>query len=108
MTALHVSRPTHGSSPGVVAVAGDLDVASAAGFVEAVAAEFQASDSMVLDLAGVTFLDSTGLGALIELRNGAVGRGGRFSVRNPSSAVERVLSLVGMSDYFQADEAGAE
>lgn len=55
---------------------------------------------LTLDLAGVTFMDSSGLGALITLDNDAETRQTAFAVRNPSARVERLLTLTGLADRY--------
>lgn len=86
----------------VMVVSGDLDLASAEGFVESATAAAADVSVLHLDLGDVTFMDSTGLGALIKVRNLMIERGGSVALVNISSAVERVLELTGMSDVFHA------
>jgi anti-anti-sigma factor len=52
--------------------------------------------TIVLDLEGVTFLDSTGLQSLVRAREAADQRGGELILRHPSIAVQRVLDLTNM------------
>jgi anti-anti-sigma factor len=52
--------------------------------------------TIVLDLAGVTFLDSTGLQSLVHARAAARQRGDELILRHPSDAVQRVLDLTNM------------
>ncbi len=49
-----------------------------------------------LDLAGITFMDCTGLGALIVVRNFAVQTGRRMWISHPRPIVLRVLAATGM------------
>jgi anti-anti-sigma factor len=51
---------------------------------------------VVLDLAEVTFMDSTGLTALMDARTESDRDGWDFSVRRPSAAVRRVVELAGL------------
>ena len=50
----------------------------------------------MLDLAEVTFIDSTGLSALMDARAESERNGWEFSVRHPSAAVRRVVELAGL------------
>ena len=52
---------------------------------------------MVLDLAEVTFIDSTGLSALMDAWAESARTGWEFSVRHPSAAVRRVVELAGLA-----------
>lgn len=76
----------------IVRVAGELDVRTAAAFRDQVDEWFLASDHrrLVLNLSRVTFLDSTGLGALLgRLRR--VRDAGRQVVLVPPSGVARTV-----------------
>ncbi|GAA0437584.1 hypothetical protein Aca07nite_46290 [Actinoplanes capillaceus] len=53
-----------------------------------------------VDLRDATFIDSTGLGALIEGYRTAEARGVTFEVVNPSDTFRRVLSVTGLADLF--------
>lgn len=89
----------------VLVVTGELDLASADEFVAAVTGSDMDEDAVLLDLAGVTFMDSTGLAALITVRNSARDQGRRMVVESYSPAVARVLELAGLADLFlDADE----
>jgi anti-sigma B factor antagonist len=96
-------------SPGLVVVApvGDLDIDSAAdlraALVEAVG---DGSTQVVVDLALVGFLDSTGIGALVWLAsdNGA----GRTDVvvANAKAIVRNALRLMGLSQLMTVHAYG--
>lgn len=58
---------------------------------------------LVLDLQGVTFLDSDGIAALIECRHHADAVGLRFELRNPSANVARKLEIVGLLSLLNGD-----
>lgn len=51
---------------------------------------------LTVDLAAVTFIDSTGLGALVRMHQAASVQDKHFSLRNPSDAVRKLLSLSGL------------
>ncbi|GAA2618446.1 STAS domain-containing protein [Paractinoplanes durhamensis] len=57
-----------------------------------------------VDLRDATFVDSTGLGALIEGYKAAIGAGLRFIVVNPTATFRRVLDVTGLSDLFGLSE----
>ena len=95
--------PTTGANgEPVIVISGDLDLASADAFVDSAAAAVADLSVLRLDLSEVTFMDSTGLGALIKVRNAMIERGGSVVLVAASAAVERVLELTGMSDVFHA------
>src|SRR4051812_18554637 len=59
--------------------------------------------SLVVDLYGVTFLDSDGITALVQCRHHADGVGMRFEVRNASPSVARKLHVVGLGSLLRGE-----
>jgi anti-sigma B factor antagonist len=55
---------------------------------------------VVLDLAGVSFCDSSGLRVLIEMRRRADDARTGFRLAAPTPEVDRLLDLSGIHDYF--------
>ena len=54
-----------------------------------------------IDLSRTTFMDCTGLGALIALRNLARARNGRVRLVNPTPAVQRLFDVVDAGHMFE-------
>ena len=54
-----------------------------------------------IDLGDVTFIDSSGLGALISLRNVAEQEGASLVLVRVSPAVDRYFELAGVRDTFR-------
>jgi anti-anti-sigma factor len=80
-----------------VALTGDLDMAAAFKLeptIDRVVAE-HAVDELVLDLAGVEFMDSAGLGSLLSTHERLNDLGIEPKITRPSPAVERVLAATG-------------
>lgn len=99
---LDLTRSRDDEGRDVLRVVGDVDLATAPRLVTA-AEQWLDSESggpVRLDLSGVTFLDSTGIGALLAIRNAASAAGTKVEVLEHSSAVARVLSLAGVADLF--------
>ncbi|MCR6032788.1 anti-sigma factor antagonist [Nocardioides sp. zg-579] len=84
-----------------VVVTGELDVLSAPGLRGAVARRSaEGCSSVVLDLDGVTFIDCTGLSALLACQQEVAASGGTLSVAALSAAVTRVIELTGTAGRF--------
>jgi anti-anti-sigma factor len=49
-----------------------------------------------VDLAGVTFLDCTGISALVIVRNAARRTGGQVRITHPQPVVRRLLDVTGL------------
>jgi anti-anti-sigma factor len=56
----------------------------------------KAKSGVVLDLSGVSFLDSTGIGALVHAHNQAVMQGRELAIVDPQPTVRRVLDITGV------------
>lgn len=86
----------------VITVSGELDLASV-DQLDKVIREAEASPTswIVLDLDGVTFMDSTGLGLLLAARRRSINNGNRLRfVRSRHEQVTRLLSLTDTRDLL--------
>jgi anti-anti-sigma factor len=86
----------------IIDVRGELDVTTVTAFremlVDTITKERPAS--VVVDMMHVTFMDSTGIGALVVGYNTAREVGAEFTVRNPSQFVHRQLHITGLTEVF--------
>jgi anti-sigma B factor antagonist len=86
----------------IIDVRGELDVTTVAAFrallVDTIAR--QQPVRVVVDMLHVTFMDSTGVGALVVGYNAAREIGADFVVRHPSPFVHRQLHITGLTDVF--------
>jgi anti-sigma B factor antagonist len=90
----------------VVDIGGEVDVIGAAeldGVVRELVAEGAAD--LVLDLADVTFIDSTGVSALVAGRTLCQSHDGDLTLRAPSPRAWRVLTITGLDAIFDVDQA---
>jgi anti-anti-sigma factor len=78
---------------GCVAVAayGDIDMDSSPGLDHALRAALRSSPCVILDLTQVSFMDSSGLGVLVGVRQYALTFGGSLLLVQPPPAVRRIL-----------------
>jgi anti-sigma B factor antagonist len=91
----------------VVALRGELDIAGAAGVAAALAAVAARKPGIVVDLAGLEFIDSSGVAALARGRRHARHAGGDLLLATPRQQVLRVLTLTRLIDVFPV-HAGVE
>ena len=104
--ALRVVARTVTDAVAVVEVHGDLDTMTAPGFEKWVADRLVEGSDVVLDLDGVGFLASAGIGALLGLQQEATRRGVRLHLTGRDNhAVARPLQVVGLESRLdlQAD-----
>ncbi|HET8657895.1 MAG TPA: STAS domain-containing protein [Micromonosporaceae bacterium] len=86
-----------GLDPVVLAISGELDLGSLAELEEAATAAIaDGTPVLLLDLSGLTFCDSTGLGLFVRLHKRMQQRGGRLGLVNPQAGVLKVLKLTGL------------
>ena len=89
--------------PGVitVVVSGELDIATAPRLAAEVDAAVRPGTSIVVDLADVTFMDSSGLRAILAGHAAARAHGVRYGVISSGQAVQRVFDLTRMADEIE-------
>jgi anti-sigma B factor antagonist len=90
----------------VLELAGELDVATAELLRERIRDLLGHGTDvhrLVLDLAGLEFLDVTGLGALLEARRKLAALGGTLVLRRPRPMVLRMLSLLKLEDALRVE-----
>ena len=86
----------------VVELEGELDMANAPLLQEAIEnKELAAAKTVVLDLQGLTFLDSTGLRIILAAREQCWRRGQEFAVTPGSQQVQRLLSVTGVGEHLR-------
>jgi anti-sigma B factor antagonist len=90
-------------------LSGELDIASAP-ILEAEIAGLceNGSGTITLDLSRLTFMDSTGLRAVLAADKLCSSRGHGFSLAGASGAVQRLFELTGVTGHlqFEPDEPG--
>lgn len=94
------------ATDGRVTVAGELDLAAAGGLRQALdrrlaeAETETGSGTVVVDCAGITFIDSIGLRTLIEASGKAEQAGVGFILEAVPAPVARVFELAGVTELF--------
>jgi anti-sigma B factor antagonist len=87
--------------PAVLRAQGEIDVASAPEFHDALSGLIAESPAvLIVDMSDVSFIDSTGLGVLVsaEKQMRAEGSGLRLVVTHPQ--ITRLLELTGLDEVF--------
>jgi anti-anti-sigma factor len=84
---------TNGDGTTILAVTGEIDLASSPDLTACLDA---LDGTVVVDLTGVTFLDSSGMGALVAARKRLQAGGGDLSVREPRDNVRGALEATGL------------
>ena len=89
----------------VITLTGDLDPATAPLLEEAVAT-LVADDSVsrvLLDLEGLSFLDSSGLRVFVTAREALGTRGAQLALRRPTENTKRLLDITGLGEVIEVE-----
>ena len=86
----------------VVKAVGELDVYWAPGFRDSLLHVIEGKDNLrvEVDLDGVTFVDSTGLGVLVGAQRRLRERGGELTLSHLPSATYKALEVSGLLAHF--------
>ena len=97
---LYVEAKYDGSEA-VIILVGEFDATGAEPFWRAVS-EVLGTDprSVEVEAGGLTFIDSSGLMALVRARDAAADAGATFRVREPSPALRRIVELCGLEELL--------
>jgi anti-sigma B factor antagonist len=97
---ISVSRTNAGDVP-IVAVNGEVDVYSAPALKEKITDLLQdGANTLIVDLSGVAFLDSTGLGALVEARAATSEAGGSLPLVCSQERILKLFTITGLDGVF--------
>lgn len=81
----------------ILCVVGEIDMASAPELQRACLALVDGgAKRVVIDMSGVSFIDSTGLGVIVSLQKRLQSQGGEAVIRNPSSVLRRLIRLTNL------------
>ena len=87
-----------------VSVSGEVDIATVEEFLAAAGSCLDGGATrVVVDLGGVTFIDSSGLGALVRIRNQALENDAEVVLDNVPATVDRLLQVTGLAAAFGSD-----
>ena len=107
-TELQVHEVDRGDDRVVLAVAGELDIGTAERLRLAVGRYVRPGIQVTLDLAQVTFCDSTGLAALVGLYKRLAATDGGLILRAPIPRVLNLLTVTGLNRVMTVTSADDE
>jgi anti-sigma B factor antagonist len=100
---MDVSASVHRDGPvATVMVAGEIDVASRPILDDAISGALagEGTESVVVDLSGVRFLDSSGIAALLKGRREADKQAAAYRVTGAQDIVRQVLEMTGVWEHL--------
>lgn len=89
--------------PCSVSVRGEIDAHSAPELADHLGGCSGTDTDIVIDMSGVTFMDSSGLRVLIDLRQRIDAGPHELVLRSPSDSVLRLLEVAGLDEHFTLD-----
>ncbi len=100
---IDISFPVEGVA--LVELVGELEVVSVEQFAVRMAdLEGGGRSHVVIDVAGVTFIDSSGINALVQSVRSVEARGGTAVVAAPSAVAQRVFSITLLSQIVPLEQ----
>ena len=110
MADFSISEQSSDSGNTVLGLVGELDLASASTMRTAGLAALGQPEcsTLVLDATALTFVDSTGIGSWVELRNRARQHDQRLILQGVSANLARVLAIAGLTSLFALDPAARD
>ncbi|SHL51217.1 anti-sigma B factor antagonist [Pseudonocardia thermophila] len=88
----------------IVTIGGEVDMLTSPQLRSAILAELSAASVLVLDLEGITFLGTSGLAVLVEVRDAARAAGVPLRLVCRSRRVIRPLTIAGLVGLFDVHE----
>jgi anti-sigma B factor antagonist len=82
----------------LVRASGEIDASTVAALRHELDRAREEAVTVLLDLSGITFIDSTGLQLLLDASRSSVSGDWTFFVVRPSAAVDRLLEVSGAAD----------
>ena len=100
---LYVEVKFHGTGAAIILV-GEFDMTGVEPFWGAVSEVLGTCPrSVAVEARGLTFIDSSGLMALVRARDAAAEAGATFRVREPSPALRRIVELCGLEELLSVE-----
>ena len=97
---LLVIQLTHLDGAAVLELRGEIDLATAPRLRESVLQARELGVPVVLDMSLVTFMDSSGINALVRASGVDCGAPSPIQIQRPSDRVRHVLSMTGLDKVF--------
>jgi anti-sigma B factor antagonist len=89
----------------ILSVYGEVDLSTAPHLLDAVGAALDGQGMVVLDLAGVTFIDSQGIRALLHAYQASRShRVDGMVIRSPRRQARKVLEMTGLSERLTIED----
>lgn len=90
------------SKTNMISVRGEIDIYSIEKFRDSIEEKIKTQASeIILDCSELSYMDSTGMGVLIELRNKTKELGQKIIMMNPRPNIRKLLALTGVDKIIE-------
>ena len=90
------------SKTNMVSIRGEIDIYSIEKFRDSIEEKIKTQASeIILDCSELSYMDSTGMGVLIELRNKTKELGQKIIMMNPRPNIRKLLALTGVDEIIE-------
>ena len=90
------------SKTNMVSIRGEIDIYSIEKFRDTIEEKIKTQASeIILDCSELSYMDSTGMGVLIELRNKTKELGQKIIMMNPRPNIRKLLALTGVDKIIE-------
>jgi anti-anti-sigma factor len=88
---------------------GEIDMATAPDFAESLVDAIRARPvTVVVDMSNVTFIDSSGLNALVRAKHSADSAGVALTLRSPNGLIRKSITLSGLDELLHTTDEDAD
>ncbi len=89
----------------VVTLSGKITFENSAEVRDKVKALLDSNDikNLVFELSSVKFIDSSGLGLLVSIKNTLSKKEGSFVIKNATDTVKKIMKQTGLDKYFELE-----
>ena len=94
----------------IIAVDGDVDLYNVAELKQSIfkLLDSEQIESLIIDMKGINYMDSSGVGALVAGQKKVKTQGGKFSLVNINEDVMNILKLATLDQFFTIFESELE
>jgi len=104
-TSLRIGARTEGNDIAILSLTGEVEVANASQVRDAALKLVSGGRKyLVVDLSGVEYMDSTGLGTLVGLHKRLREAGGQVLIAGAQPRVRKIFDITGLTQVFRMHE----
>ncbi len=97
-------RWEQGRTVGIVDACGEVDLAAVADFKTALVEAAGADDALIIDLSGVTYMDSSGFSTLLEVNRFLRPMGLSLYLAGANANIQRMLEITRLDTIFDVED----